>query len=89
MDHDSDSIRLRYHGWDVRSNLMQSSLDGMVAAGAMLYFDEACKCHLVSCRQFANAGVAIQAIQLKATQWIDAREATAEEVAHVEPTFLS
>ena len=78
MDYDHDSVRLPYHGWEVRSHLTQVSGQGTVAAGAMLYFGEACKCHLVSCMQFADGGAAIRSIEDKATRWIDGRESSSE-----------
>ena len=48
MEYDRDSTRLSYHGWEIRSHLTSVSLDGTVAAGAMLYFEEACQCHTIS-----------------------------------------
>ncbi|MDM0115975.1 hypothetical protein QTI66_27755 [Variovorax sp. J22R133] len=92
MDYDADSVRLPYLGWEVRSHLTNLSIDGTVAAGAMLYFAEACKCHLISCRQFTDGGDAIRAIQVKATQWIDAHEPAPESThkqQHDEPSLLS
>lgn len=74
MEYDRDSTRLPYRGWEIRSHLTHVSLEGTVAAGAMLYFDEACKCHLISCRQFAKGSDAIGAIETKAAHWIDERE---------------
>jgi len=71
MEQDQDSIRLPYHGWEIRSHLTGVSLQGTVAAGAMLFFGTVCKCHIVSCRQFVNGGDAIRAIETKAAHWID------------------
>ena len=62
MEYDRDSTRLSYHGWEIRSHLTGVSFDGTVAAGAMLYFEEACRCHIISCRQFADGDDAIHAI---------------------------
>jgi hypothetical protein len=74
MDFDRDSVRLPYHGWEVRSHLTRAASDGTVAAGAMVYFGEACRCHLISCRQYTDGGDALRAIESKATQWIDAHQ---------------
>ena len=89
MDYDQDSVRLPYHGWEVRSHLTKVSFDGTVVAGAVIYFGEACRCHLISCKQFADGGAAIRAIQLVSTQWIDAREQSNPESAHVVPCRIS
>ncbi|OUM02266.1 hypothetical protein [Variovorax sp. JS1663] len=88
MEYDRDSTRLSYHGWEIRSHLTSASFDGTVAAGAMLYFEEACQCHIISCRQFANAGDAIQAIETRASLWIDDRESH-PRTSYVEPSLLS
>ena len=88
MDDDRNFIRLPYQGWEVRSHLTQLSFDGTVAAGAMLYFEEACKCHLMSSKQFAKGNDAIRAIEVKATQWIDER-ATTDKASHDKPALLS
>ena len=87
MDHDPDFVRLPYHGWEVRSRLTHVSFDGTVAAGAMLYFEEACKCHLMSSQQFARGDEALRAIEVKATHWIDQRE-TSAKTSHDEPALL-
>ncbi|MDR6854815.1 hypothetical protein [Variovorax guangxiensis] len=87
MDHDPDFVRLPYHGWDVCSRLTHVSLDGTVAAGALLYFEEACKCHLLSSQQFARGEEAIRAIEVKATRWIDQRE-TSATTSNDEPRLL-
>jgi hypothetical protein len=73
MDHDFASKRLPYQGWEVRSRLTHVSFEGTVAAGAELFVDEVCMCHLVSCKQFAHGSDAISAIERKATLWIDDR----------------
>ena len=88
MNHDSDFVRLLYLGWEVRSRLTHASYDGTVAAGATLYFQEACKCHLMSSRQFAQGDEALRAIEVKATHWIDQREASAR-TSHDEPALFS
>jgi hypothetical protein len=59
-----------------------------VAAGAMLYFEEACRCHIISCRQFADGGDAIHAIETRASLWIDDRQRN-PRTSHVEPSLLS
>jgi hypothetical protein len=87
MDHDPDFVRLPYLGWEVRSRLTHASYDGTVAAGAMLYFEEACKCHLMSSQQFVHADEAIRAIEVKATHWIDQHE-TSTKTRHDEPSLL-
>ena len=74
MEYDSDSTRLLYHGWEIRSHLTHCSLNGTVAAGAMLFLGEACKCHIVSSKQFADSANAISAIETKAVLWIDVFE---------------
>ena len=88
MDHDPDFVRLSYHGWEIRSRLTHVSFDGTVAAGAMLHFEEACKCHLMSSRQFAQGDEALRAIEVKATHWIDQLEASAR-TSHDEPALFS
>ena len=88
MEYDRDSTRLSYHGWEIRSHLTAVSFDGTVAAGAMLYFEEACQCHIISCRQFAHGGDAIHAIETRASLWIDDRENN-PRTSHVEPSLLS
>lgn len=88
MDYDSDSKRLPYHGWEIRSNLTNVSFEGTVAAGATLYFAEACKCHIMSCKQFADGSDAIRAIETKAALWIDDRESN-PRTDDVEPSLLS
>jgi len=88
MEYDRDSTRLSYHGWEIRSHLTHVSFEGTVAAGAMLFFEEACQCHIVSCKQFADGGDAIHAIEIKASLWIDDRE-TNPRTSHVEPSLLS
>ncbi|MDM0078837.1 hypothetical protein QTH90_30830 [Variovorax sp. J2P1-59] len=88
MEYDCDSTRLSYHGWEIRSHLTHASFDGTVAAGAMLYLGEACRCHIISCRQFANGADAIHAIETKASLWIDDRESN-PRTSHVEPSLLS
>lgn len=84
MDYDRDSTRLPYRGWEIRSHLTHISFDGTVAAGAMIYFEEACKCHLVSCKQFVDGFDAIHAIEAKASLWVDDRELNPRS-EHVEP----
>jgi hypothetical protein len=88
MEYDRDSKRLPYHGWEIRSNLTNISSDGKVAAAAMLYFAEACKCHIMSCKQFANGSDAIRAIETKAALWIDDRESN-PRTGDVLPSLLS
>lgn len=88
MEYDCDSKRLSYLGWEIRSHLTSVSIDGTVAAGAMLYFQEACQCHMISCRQFADGGHAIHAIETKASLWIDERQRN-PRTSHVEPSLLS
>jgi hypothetical protein len=91
MNHDPDdtpSVSLSYHGWKVRSSLTHVFFDGTVAAGAMLYLEEACKCHLTSSKQFARGEEALRAIEVKATHWIDQREESAK-TSHDEPALLS
>jgi len=88
MEYDCDSKRLSYLGWEIRSHLTSVSIDGTVAAGAMLYFQEACQCHMISCRQFADGGDAIHAIETKASLWIDERQRN-PRTSHVEPSLLS
>ncbi|MGJ7512161.1 hypothetical protein [Variovorax sp. GT1P44] len=88
MDYDRDSRRISYHGWEIRSHLTNVSFDGTVAAGAMLYFQEACQCHIISCRQFAEGRDAIHAIEVKASLWIDDRE-THPRTPNVESPLLS
>ena len=88
MEYDRDSTRLSYHGWEIRSHLTGVSFDGTVAAGAMLYFEEACRCHIISCRQFADGDDAIHAIETRASLWIDDRQRN-PRTSHVEPSLLS
>ena len=88
MEYDRDSTRLSYQGWEIRSHLTSVSLDGTVAAGAMLYFEEACQCHIISCRQFADGGDAIHAIETRASLWIDDRESN-PRTPHDESSLLS
>ena len=88
MEHDHDSTRLSYHGWEIRSHLTSVAFDGTVAAGATLHFEEACQCHIISCRQFADGSDAIHAIEIKASNWIDDRESH-PRISHVEPSLLS
>ena len=88
MEYDRDSTRLSYHGWEIRSHLTSVSLDGTVAAGAMLYYEEACRCHIISCRKFADGGDAIHAIETRASLWIDDRQSN-PRTSHVEPSLLS
>ncbi|RZL89082.1 MAG: hypothetical protein EOP82_21060 [Variovorax sp.] len=87
MENDLDSAPVAYRGWEIRSRLTHVSIEGTVAAGAMLFLDEACKCHIVSCKQFANGGDALGAIERKAALWIDGRETSRTD--HVEPALLS
>ena len=92
MEYDRDSKRLSYHGWEIRSHLTSASGEGTVAAGAMVYFEEACAVHIISCRQFADGGDAIHAIEIKASLWIDEREShprTSTRTSDVEPALLS
>ncbi|MDM0033438.1 hypothetical protein QTI33_14980 [Variovorax sp. J22P271] len=92
MEYDRDSKRLFYHGWEIRSHLTSASFVGTVAAGAMVYFEDACQCHIISCRQFSTGGDAIHAIEIKASLWIDEREnhpRTSTRISHVEPSLLS
>jgi hypothetical protein len=88
MEYDRDSKRLPYHGWEIRSHLTSVSLDGTVAAGTMLYFEEACQCHIISSRRFADGDDAIHAIETRASLWIDDRERN-PRTSHVEPSLLS
>jgi len=88
MEYDRDSVRLSYHGWEIRSHLTSVSFDGTVAAGATLYFEEACQCHIISCRKFADGGDAIHAIETRASHWIDGR-LSKPRTSHVEPPLLS
>jgi hypothetical protein len=88
MDSDFASKRLPYQGWEVRSRLTHVSLEGTVAAGAELFVDEVCICHLVSCKQFVHGSDAIRAIERKATLWIDDR-ATHPRSSHVAAALLS
>lgn len=88
MDYDLDPTRLSYHGWEIRSHLTNVSFDGTLAAAAMLFFEEACQCHIISCRQFANGEDAIHAIEAKASLWIDDRESN-PRTPHVESSLLS
>lgn len=69
-----DLRHLTYHGWEVRSRLAHPSPEGTLSAGAEVFMDEICMCHLVSCMQFATASAALIAIERKATLWIDDRE---------------
>lgn len=57
----SDFVRLPYLGWEVRSRLTHASHDGTVAAAAALHLQEACKCHLMSSRQFGQRDDALRA----------------------------
>lgn len=88
MEHDHDSTRSSYQGWEIRSHLTSVAYDGTVAAGAVLYFDEVCQCHIISCRQFANGGDAIHAIETKASIWIDDR-GNHPRTSYVEHSLLS
>ena len=88
MEYDRDSKHISYHGWEIQSHLTSVSFDGTVAAGAMLYFEEVCRCHIISCKQFAKGDDAIRAIEIKASLWIDDRE-THPRTSHVEPSLLS
>jgi len=88
MEYDRGSMRLSYHGWEIRSHLTSVSFDGTVAAGAMLYFEKACQCHIISCRKFADGGDAIRAIETRASLWIDGRLSN-PGTSHVEPSLLS
>ena len=88
MESDRASRRLSYDGCEIRSHLTSVSFDGTVAARAMLYFEEACQCHVISCRQFANGDDAIHAIEIKASIWIDDREGD-PRTSYVEPSLLS
>jgi len=74
MEYDRGSRRISYHGWEIRSHLTSVSFDGTVAAGAMLYLQETCQCHIISCKQFASGDDAIRAIETRASRWIDDRE---------------
>lgn len=88
MEYDRDSTRLSYQGWEISSHLSSVSLGGTVAAGAMLYFKDACQCHIISCRQFAHGSDAIHAIEARASLWIDDRRSN-PRTSHVVPSFLS
>ena len=78
MEYDLSSTRLPYRGWEIRSHLTSVSIDGTVAAGAVLSVGDDCKCHIMSCRQFANGCDAIRAIEQRAARWIDVRERSSE-----------
>lgn len=71
MQQHQDFIRHSYQGWEIRCHLAGASLEGTVSATAALFLAEACKCHIVLCRQFANGGDAIRAIEAKAELWIN------------------
>ena len=88
MEYDRDSTRLPYRGWEIRSHLTHVSIEGTVAAGAALFFEQACQCHIISCRQFANGGDAIHAIETKASIWIDDRQSH-PRTSYVEHSLLS
>ena len=81
MEHDLDAIRLPYRGWEIRIHLTSVSIEGTVAAGAVLFAGGNCKCYIVSCKQFANGSDALRAIEQKAARWIDDREASSETSA--------
>jgi hypothetical protein len=80
MDYSYESKRLPYYGWEVRSRLTRTSIEGTVAAGAEIFVEDVCKCHIISSEQFAEAKDALDAIERKARHWINGRE--------VEPTKL-
>jgi len=89
MEYDISDARLPYRGWDIRSHLTSVSIDGTVAAGAVLFFGDDCNCYIVSCKQFVNGSDAIRAIEHKAARWIDAREASSEtSPVSIEPVAL-
>ncbi|MDM0022516.1 hypothetical protein [Variovorax saccharolyticus] len=74
MDYKRGSKRLSYHAWEIRSHLTSASIDGTVAAGAMLHFDETCECHIIPSKKFPSGGEAIQALEIKASLCIDESE---------------
>lgn len=78
MEYDLSDTRLPYRGWEICSHLTSVSIDGTVAAGAVLFVGDDCKCHIVSCKQFVNGSDAISAIEQKAARWIDVREGSSE-----------
>jgi hypothetical protein len=89
MEYDLSDTRLPYRGWEIRSHLTSVSIDGTVAAGAVLFVGDVCKCYIVSCKQFVNGSDAISAIEQKAARWIDVREASLEtSPVSVEPVAL-
>lgn len=75
MQYRFEPKRFAYQGREVRSLLAHVSIEGTFSAGAEVFVGGVCKCHLVSCKQFSNTNDAIGAIERKAAQWIDDREA--------------
>jgi len=69
MQQHRDFIRHPYRGWEIRSRLAGASLEEIVRAAAALFLAEACKCNIVLCRQFANDGDAIRAVEERAELW--------------------
>lgn len=90
MEYDISDARLSYRGGEIRSHLTSVSIDGTVAAGAVVFVGDDCKCYIISCKQFVNGSDAIRAIEQKAARWIDVREAGLETTSPVsiEPVAL-